>query len=317
MLLAQQCECECADSIVIARSRQKTHLMWIIGLLAAFFVAEWSVGLWSHSLSLQADAGHILSDVAALGISLFATWLAQQPATGKATFGHRRIEILAALVNGLSLLLIAVVICWEAIHRFANPETILDLPMLAIAALGLIVNLLNITLLHPHTHNNLNLQGALVHIIADTASSVGVILAAIMVHLWDWLWADAAVSVVVAGFMGWSAIPLVKASLNILLEYAPLSIEPKEVETSLKSFKSVVEVEKLHIWRISSNQVMLCAQLTVDCATVEERDRLLVQLQTHLKQMGITETTLQLTSRTAAPIHPLFNQDLFSMLSRM
>jgi cobalt-zinc-cadmium efflux system protein len=317
----QGCLCPCADdSATIAVSQQKTRLLWItIGLLAVFFVAEWTVGFWSRSLSLQADAGHILSDVVALGLSLLATWLAKQAPSGKATFGYQRLEILAALVNGLSLLVIAALISWEAIHRWQSPETILGLPMLAIAFLGLIVNLLNITLLHPHTHNDLNLRGALLHIIADTASSVGVILAALAVHLCNWLWADAAISLVVATFTGLSALPLIQESLKVFLEYAPETINPSEVETSLNSFHHIVQVEKLHIWTISSGKVMLCAHITVDCENTKESDRLLRRLQTHLQQsFGITEITLQLTSRkfdTVIPIHPLFNQDLVAILS--
>lgn len=321
MLLAQQCQCACPDNVI--KENQKNHktrlLSIIVCLLAGFFIAEWSVGLWSRSLSLQADAEHILSDVTALVISLFASWLAQQPATGKATFGHRRVEILAALTNGLSLLVIAIVICWEAVHRFHTPEGISGLPMLAVAVVGLIVNLLNITLLHPHSHHDLNLQGALLHMIADTASSVGVIIAAVVIHLWNWVWADAVISLVVAGFTGLSALPLVKESLLILLEYAPQSIDPNQVEISLKSFHHVLAVEKLHIWRVSKEQVMMSAHITVDCKTVEERDSLLKELQTHLQQtFGITNTTLQLISRkslAANPIHPLFQQDLVSILS--
>ncbi|WP_272819226.1 cation diffusion facilitator family transporter [Scytonema hofmannii] len=290
----------------------------IVCLLAGFFVTEWSVGLWSKSLSLQADAEHILSDVAALGISLFASWLAQKPASGQATFGHRRIEILAALANGLSLLVIAIFICWEAIHRFHSPEGISGLPMLVVAMIGLIVNLLNITLLHPHSHNDLNLRGALLHVMADTASSLGVILAAVAIHLWNWLWADAAISLLVAGFTGLSALPLLQESLLILLEYAPPSIDPVEVEISLKSFSQVLEVEKLRVWRISREQVMLCAHITVDCTTFEESNGLLVKLRSHLQQtFGIHEVTLELTNRkslAATSIHPLFKQDLISML---
>ncbi|WP_232224249.1 cation diffusion facilitator family transporter [Mastigocladopsis repens] len=302
------------------QNRQKTQLLSItVCLLTGFLVTEWSVGLWSGSLSLQADAEHILSDIAALGISLFANWLAHQPAAGRATFGHRRIEILAALVNGLSLVAIAVVICWESVHRFGSPHGISGLPMLAVAVLGLIVNLLNMTLLHPHSHDDLNLRGAVLHIIADIASSLGVIFAAVTIHLWNWLWADAVMSLVVAGFTGLSALPLVRESLSILLEYAPKSIDPDVVEISLKSFPQVLQVEKLYVWRISREQVMLCAHLSVDCATVEERDRLLGQLQTHLEQsFGINEITLQLNNHkswAAMPIHPLFKQDLVSMLS--
>ncbi|MEH2402831.1 cation diffusion facilitator family transporter [Nostoc sp.] len=289
-------------------NRQKYKILWItLGLLVCFFVAEWSVGLWSKSLSLQADAGHMFSDITALLISLFASFLARQPAKSQATFGHQRIEVLAALLNGLGLLAIASFITWEAIGRWQNPTTILGLPMLGIAVLGLIVNLLNITLLHPHTHDDLNLRGALLHVIADTASSVGVIIAALAVHLWDWWWADVIISLVVATFTALSAFPLVQESLKIFFEYAPESIDPDEVEISLKSFPDVDQVEKLHIWAISLNQVILCADLTVKCTTAQERDRLLNKLQNHLKK------TFKITSKIS--IHPFFNQDIALMLS--
>ena len=313
--------CGCADNQVkVVNNYQKAKTLWItVGLLAVFFVAEWSVGLWSQSLSLQADAGHILSDIAALAISLIASFLAQKPAKKKATFGHQRIEVLAALLNGLGLLAIATFIILEAIQRWQHPAAILGLPMLAIAVLGLIVNLLNINLLHPHTHNDLNLRGALLHVIADTASSVGVIIAALAVHLWDWWWADVAISLVVATFTGLSALPLVQESLKIFLEYAPESIDPVEVEISLQSFPGVVQVEKLRIWTISLNKVMLCANLTVESATIQERDRLFNKLEAHIrKTFNIAEITLQLTScrnPSLMPIHPLFNQDLVLMLS--
>lgn len=313
--------CGCADdSVKAVNNYQKAKTLWItVGLLAIFFVAEWSVGLWSQSLSLQADAGHILSDITALAISLLASFLAQQPAKKKATFGHQRIEVLAALLNGLGLLAIATFIILEAIQRWQHPAAILGIPMLAIAVLGLIVNLLNITLLHPHTHDDLNLRGALLHVIADTVSSVGVIIAALAVHLWDWWWADVAISLLVATFTGLSALPLVQESLKIFLEYAPESIDPVEVEISLKSFPGVVQVEKLHIWAISLDKVMLCANLTVECTTIQERDRLLNKLKTHIhKTFNIAEITLQLTSSqkpSALQIHPLFNQDLVFMLS--
>jgi cobalt-zinc-cadmium efflux system protein len=315
MFLLRRCECPIVDNPAVLAHQRKTQLLWItLALLAVFFVVEWTVGLWSRSLSLQADAGHMFSDVAALGISLIASWLAQQPAKGKATFGYRRVEILAALVNGLSLLFIAGFITWEAIARWQSPNTILGLPMLVVATLGLIINLLNIALLHPHSHDDLNLRGALLHIISDTVSSVSVIFAALAIHLWNWLWADLVVSLVVAVLTALSALPLIQESLKILLEYAPETVEPQEVETSLKSFPGVTEVEKLHIWTVGSQQVMLCANLTVDSQTVEERDRLLRKLQNHLnRSFGITESSLQLTSRkaiTVKPLHPLFDISL-------
>jgi cobalt-zinc-cadmium efflux system protein len=291
-----------------------------VGLLGIFFIAELGIGLWSHSLALLADAGHLVWDVAALGLTLLASWLAQRPAAPQATFGYRRVEILAALVNGLSLLAIALLIAWEAVARFQSPEPISGLPMLIGAAVGLAVNSLNVTLLHQHSYDDLNLRGAFLHVVADAASSVGVILAALAVYFLNWLWIDAGASLLVAGLTGLSAIPLIRESLEILMEYAPGSIDPAEVAATLKSFNAVERVEKLHIWTITSGQLMLCADLSVKSLSAEERDRLLKQLQTHLNQeFGISESILQLTSRDytePVALHPLFTRNLVSLLSR-
>jgi len=319
-LVRPGCGCSHLDSVEVAHRREKTQRLWMtLGLLSAFFVAELGTGLWSHSLSLLADAGHLISDVAALGLTLLASWLAERPAAGRATFGYRRVEILAALVNGLMLLAIAFFIAWEAVARFQAPEPVLGLPMLIGAAIGLVVNCLNITLLHQHSHDDLNLRGAFLHVVADAASSVGVILAALAVYALNWLWIDAAASLLVAGLTGLSAIPLIWESLEILLEYAPRSIDPAEVTASLKSFTGVYRIEALHIWTVTSGQVMLCAQLTVESLNAKERDRLLQQLKTHLnEEFGISESILQLTSgdRTEPiTLHPLFNNSLVSLLS--
>lgn len=316
--------CSSCDSVDhpgdVSHSQQKTQHLWIVlGLLASFLLVEWTAGLWSHSLSLQADAGHLLSDVTALGITLIANWLAQQPATGQATFGHRRVESLAALVNSLSLCGLAAFISWEAIHRFPVPEPVMGLPMLIVAGVGLVVNLLNIKLLHQHSHDDLNLRGALLHVFADTASSVGIMLAALAVHFLHWLWVDAAVSLLVAGLIVLSALPLIQESLKILMEYAPRHLDPMKVKMTLKSFSAVRQVERLNIWAITPGQVILCAQLTVDSLNAEERDQLLWQLQTQLRrEYGIYESTLQLSNQksiASVRLHPLFSQNLISMFA--
>ncbi len=315
------CGCSSINHLDVIHRKQKNQRLGItIGLIASFFVAQLAIGLWSHSLSLLADAGHLLSDVAALGLTLVASWLAQRPAAGQATFGYRRVEILVALVNGLSLLAIAFFITWEAMGRVQTPEPVLGLPMLIGAVVGLVVNGLNITLLHQHSHDDLNLRGAFLHVVADAASSVGVILAALAVYFWNWSWIDVATSLLVAGLTALSAIPLIRESLEILMEYAPRSIDPAEVATALKSFSAVERVEKLHIWTITSGQLMLCAHLSVPSLSAEERDRLLQQLQTHLNQeFGIKESILQLTScepLDASALHPLLSNNLLSLLSR-
>ncbi len=143
------CNCLYPLGAKATQSGQKTQLLWIVlGLLSSFFVAELTIGLWSHSVSLLADAGHLLSDIAALGLTIIATWLSQKPTANRATFGHLRVEILTALVNGFSVLILAIFIAWEAIGRFQSPEPVLGLPMLIVAGVGLVINSVNITLFH-------------------------------------------------------------------------------------------------------------------------------------------------------------------------
>lgn len=268
-----------------------------MGLRISFFLVEMGIGLWSHSLSLVAGAGHLLSDIAAIGLTLLATWLAQRPAVGQATFGYRRLEILVALINGLGLIAIASLIAWKAISHFQSPEPVSALPMLIVAFLGLFVNSLNIRLLHSDSHHDLNLRGAFLHVVADAASFVGVILAALAVYCFNWVIADAAASLLVACLISLSAIPFIGDSLRILMEYAPPSINVAEVEAALNTNACVLSVEKLHIWTIASGQVALCAHLVVESLSSQERDKLLLQLQTHLTQeFQVCESTLQITA---------------------
>jgi cobalt-zinc-cadmium efflux system protein len=317
--------CFCGYSHFTAGDRtttsSKLRLLWTaLCLLSLSFATEVALGFHSHSLSLVADAGHMLVDVMALGLTLITAWFAQKPAQGQATFGYRRVEILAALTNGLSLLVIAALIAWESKERLQSPEPILGLPMLLGAGLGLIVNSLNLLLLHRESHQDLNLRGAFLHMMSDAASSVGVILAAIALYCQGWVWMDAAASLLVAGLTFMSAIPLVWESLTVLMEYAPRSINPEQVKQALCAFNSIQTVEKLHIWTIGSGQVALCAHLTIAPSTLIEQDRLLKRLQAYVKQeFGIEEAILQLTSgefNRPVELHPLLNSNLTSVFAR-
>lgn len=200
----------------------KVRLLWTaLILVGCFSLAELVVGFWSHSLSLLADSGHMISDSLALVLALLATWLAR-PTSDKASFGYRRVEILSALANGIGLVAIAVWIAWEAITRLQSPPTdILSLPMLITASVGLGVNSVNALLLHDSSHHDLNMRAAFLHMVADAISSVGVILAAIAVWLMHWLWADGVISLFVSGLIVLGAIPLIVQSLNTLLENPP------------------------------------------------------------------------------------------------
>lgn len=303
-------------------SSQKMQVISIaLVLLSSLFAAELAIGTWSHSLSLLADAGHLLTDVTALSMTLGAAWLAQRPACDRATFGHQRVEILAALLNGFGLLAIAAFVTWESWERFNLPQTVLGLPMLLGAGIGLLVNSLNILLLYQRSQDDLNMKAAFLHVVTDAASSVGVIIASLTIYFWHWMWMDTTASLLVAILTALSALPLIKQSLAILLEYAPASIDPTEIETTLLAFESVQQVEALRIWSISANRVALAAQIRVaNSLGSRERDRLLQKLQTHLHRIyQIEEIVLQLRSdeiQVEVGFHPLLHQSLTEHVSR-
>lgn len=300
---------------------QTKRILWLsLSLLGIYFLAELSVGFWSSSLSLQADAGHVFSDTFALGITLVAIRITQRPAQNQATFGHNRVEVLAALANGIAICGIAVFLVWEALQRFQSPEPVFSLPVLFVAAIGLVVNIININLLYKVSVKNLNLRSASLHLVADTASSVGLIITALTIYCWNWIWMDAVVSALIAGFISFSAMPIIRESWEILMEYAPNSIDLHKVKAAITSLDDVDCVNKLHIWTIGANQVALIAHLSVNLSSADERDYLLKELQIYLeKEFGIKESTLQLTScRSMATVnlHPLLNSNLIDLLAQ-
>ena len=197
----------------------KVRLLWTaLILVSCFSLSELAVSYWSHSLALQAESGHMMSDSIALGLSLIAAWIARLP-SAQVEGRYRRIEVLAALVNGMGLVVIAAWIATEALARLQSPPVdILSMPMLITATFGLGVNSANALLLHDSSHHDLNVKGAFLHIVADLISSIGVILAAIAVWLMHWLWADVAISLFVSGLIAVSAIPLIIESLSLLKE---------------------------------------------------------------------------------------------------
>ena len=193
-------------------------LVTVLVLICSFALAELAVGLFSHSLALLADSGHMVSDCFALILALLATWLSQRRRASDLEPDNHWFEVLAALINGVGLVVIALWVSWEAVERLQSPPVeILSLPMLATASIGFGVNSVNIFLLHKDSHHDLNLRGAFLHVLADAASSVGVIIAAIAVWALNWLWADGVISLLVSGLIIISAMPLIIQSLNALV----------------------------------------------------------------------------------------------------
>ena len=274
-------------------SADRRALTLVFTLTTAFLVAEIVGGLLTGSLALLADAGHMASDSAAIGLSLFAFWLSQRPATPNRSFGYRRAEILAALFNGMTLVAISIWIFVEAYRRFQSPPEVLGGWMMAVAVLGLLVNLAGANILARSEGGSLNLQGALRHVVADVFGSVGAIVASLVIILTGWVYADPLISALIGVLVLASSWTLLRDSVNILLERAPRGLDVKQVGRWMVEVDGVEEVHDLHVWEITSGFPALAAHVLVgrdrDC---HDRRRELEKVL--YREFGIEHTTLQM-----------------------
>src|SRR5215510_11998991 len=215
-------------------ARSTRALTWALALTVFILIAEGVGGWLSNSLALLADAGHVLTDAGALGLSLFVAWLARQPGSAAKTFGYLRWEILAALINGATLLLISAWIVIEAVMRFRHPEPVSGGLMLGVAILGFLVNGVAVWLLHGVREGSLNIRGAYLHVLGDMLASAGTVVAALLIRLTGWLSADPIASLVTTVLIVVGAWSLVRESVDVLLEASPAHIPPDEVRTKLE-----------------------------------------------------------------------------------
>jgi len=274
------------------RAGSRRALGLVLALTVSYTVAEIVGGFLTGSLALLADAGHMLGDSAAIVLALGAAWLATRPATPERSFGFRRAEILAALANGLALVAIAIWVFVEAVQRLDDPPEILGGWMLLVSVIGLGVNLAAARILSRTAEENLNVQAALRHVLADLAGSVGVTVAAIVILATGWQQADPIAGIAIAFLILGSSWTILRDSVAILLEAAPASIDAEEVGRRMAEAEGVVEVHDLHIWTITSGFPALSAHVLVrradDChARRRELESLLAT------EFGLTHTTLQ------------------------
>jgi cobalt-zinc-cadmium efflux system protein len=270
-----------------------------LALQAAYLVAEVVGGYLANSLALLADAGHMLSDVAALALSLFAVWIAQKPATARRTFGYYRTEILAALANAAALIAISIYIFWEAAQRLRSPEAV-DAPVvLWVAVGGLLVNLVGAALLHGGKEHSLNIRGAWLHLMTDAAGNVGVIAGAVMIWAWGLAWADPVVSVLIGVLVIWSSWDLLKDSVGVLLEGTPRHIDVDAVRAAVMEVEGVESVHDLHVWSITSGMEALSCHVVVG-GRDERRvsGEILADVHQVLRQrFGLSHLTVQIEPR--------------------
>jgi cobalt-zinc-cadmium efflux system protein len=266
---------------------------WLVLVLTAVFMVVEAVGGWlSGSLALLADAGHMLTDVGALGLTMVTAWIARRPADHAKTYGYQRWEILAALVNGAALFGIAGWVVMEAFHRFRDPEPIKAGLFLAVAIAGFVVNLVSLGLLHGAHHDNLNARGAYLHILGDVLGSLGAIAAAAIIALTGWTMADPIISVAIALLILVGAWRLLKESTDILLEAVPRGVSMPEVQRCMLGVSGVTAVHDLHVWTVTSGVVAMSGHAVVP--DLHTHPDVLEGIRAQMARLGIGHVTVQL-----------------------
>ncbi len=276
-----------------ARGNSQRLLSTVLALNFVYMLAEAIGGWWANSLALMSDAGHMFADVAALALSLFAVRFAARPATPSKTYGYYRMEILAALINGVTLIGLALLICYEAYHRLRQAENIDAKTLMIISVGGLLVNLISARVLHGAHEHDLNLRGAFLHVLGDLFGSVAAIGAGALIWWRGWLWADPLFSVIICVLIVYSSWRLVSESVNILLEGAPAHINAAAVEAAMRAVVGVRAIHDLHIWTITSNRYAVTAHVIIDEAS--DSYQILRELRELLaSRFDLTHSTLQI-----------------------
>ena len=283
------------------REAERGALRVALGLIVAFMVVEVAVGILAHSLALLSDAAHMLTDAAALAMSLFAAALASRPARGAMTYGLGRAEILSAQANGVTLLVLSVLIVVEAISRLISPPAVRGGPMLAVAVAGVIVNLAAARVLASGTgaQRSLNVEGSYRHILTDLYGFLATAAAAVVILATGFSRADAIASLIVAGLLLQAAYGLLVASGRVFMEAAPAGLDPEQIGRELAAAPGVVEVHDLHVWEVTSGFSALSAHVVVragdDChSRRRELQRMLGE------RFGVRHTTLQVDHEAAS-----------------
>lgn len=270
------------------------RLVFAIILTTITLVAEIAGGLWSNSLALLSDAGHVFLDLFALVLSLGAIKLAAQPPNERHSYGWHRAEVLASLINGLTVFLMAVGILYEGSKRLIAPEEVKTTPMLIIAVLGLIANLMAAKGLHGHAHDDLNVRSAFLHVLGDAAASVGVIAGALLMHFTGWYQTDPIISIAIGLLILVGAGRVLREATHILMEGVPRGLSVEQVAAQIRGIEGVLDVHHLNIWSVCSHILALSAHVEIEPEYDGERSQLLHVIEHKLQHnFHITHTTIQ------------------------
>jgi cobalt-zinc-cadmium efflux system protein len=271
------------------------RLLIALAITGLMTIVELVGGLISNSLALLGDAGHMFTDTLALGLSLVALTLAKRPASQNRTYGFHRAEVLAALTNGTILILISVYIFYEAYQRFVEPPEVRGGLMLAVATIGLVANLVGISILRSASRDNLNVKGAFLHMWGDTVSSLGVIAAGVTILVTGWTIADPIISILIGALILRGAVGLVLESSDILLEAVPKHLDVIQIGNALKGIRGVRDVHDMHLWTITSGMHALSCHVLIEDQMVSNSTQIVEEINETLSQkFGIAHSTLQL-----------------------
>ncbi|HTA06086.1 MAG TPA: cation diffusion facilitator family transporter [Solirubrobacteraceae bacterium] len=279
-------------SHAVRADADRGRLKLALCLIVAFMAAEIAAGVVAHSLALLSDAGHMLTDAAAIGFSLVAITLAARPAKGAMTFGFKRVEILSAQANGVTLLILAGFIAYEGIRRLFDPPVVRGWLILVVALVGVLVNIAATWTLAQANRESLNVESSFQHLLTDLYGFIGTAVAAIVILATGFERADPIVSLLIAGLMTRSGVSLVKASARIFMEAAPEGLDPQAIGRALVAEQGVVEVHDLHVWEITSGFPALSAHVMVgrDCDCHAARREMEAMLH---ERFALDHTTLQ------------------------
>ena len=284
-----------------SREGEARRLTLTLFISMAAVIAEGVGGYLSHSLALLSDAAHLLADVGAIALSLFALRVASRPADQRRTFGWYRLEILAALVNGAALLAIAVFIVIEAVQRLRDPQPVNVGIVIPLAIVGIVLNGAGLWLTHGGEGASMNLRSTFLHLAGDLLNSVGVLIAAAIIHYTGWLRADPVISFLIAGTIVWSAVRLCREAVDVLLEAFPAHLDFSSVAETLAKVPGVKAVHDLHVWTITSGLVSLSCHMVVTCEGpgCRSHDEILTDARGVLKdRYAIEHSTIQFESTT-------------------
>jgi len=274
---------------------KENRFVLALALTGLIFLVEFIGGFWTGSLALLSDSAHVFMDAFALGLSYLAIRAAKLPANDKHTYGYHRMQVLAALINGATLFLIAFEILREAWHRFQNPQSVLAGPMLSIAVIGLVVNLIVAFTLSKHDHADLNTRSAFLHVLGDVLASVGVIAVGVILLFVNWTWLDPLVSVLIGLLILFSSGRVLKESVHILAEGMPDGMTATAIAEAMRVVPGVAEVHDLHVWTVAPGYIALSAHVTVADRALSQAVEVISALKAVLyERFEIHHTTIQL-----------------------